>query len=84
MKLTQKSRLKRRIQAYKNLGNNWTYLLESDFKGIFSSIAIKKGIDIGSCLGNFIDKVIDACNEEECRELNMKLDCYQIDKGSQK
>lgn len=84
MKLTQKSRLKRRIQAYKNLGHNWVCILESDFRGIFSSIAIKKGIKRGGFADERIDKIIDVCNEEECRQLNIKLDCYQIDKGSQK
>ncbi len=82
MTLTQKSRLKRRLQAYKTLGTNWVYLLETDFRGVFSPMAIKKGISGGE--EDWISKVIDACNEKECLELNVQLDCYQIDKRIEK
>ena len=34
--------------------------------------------------GKNLDNTINSCSEEECQELNMKLDCYQIDKNNEK
>ena len=78
--LSPKQRLKKRIHGYRNLGNGWVFMLESDFKGIFSPMMIKKGLEDSSTnFGENLDKLIEACSEEESQELNMKLDCYQID-----
>ncbi len=77
----QKTRLKRRISAYRNIGANFTYMLTSDFKNVFSPMMMKKKKLVNSKegFGKDLDILIDICSEEECLELNMKLDCYQID-----
>ena len=81
MKQTQKTRLKRRIHAYRNFGDNWVYILESDFKGVFSPMILKKGFETSSDgFAKDLDNTINSCSEEECQELNSRLDCYQIDK----
>ena len=74
--LSPKQRLKKRIHGYRTLGLNWTYMMETDFKGIFSPMFIKKEMQGDKDY----DKLIEACSEEECQELNVRLDCYQIDK----
>lgn len=81
MKLTQKGRLKKRISAYRTLGLNWVYLMETDFKGVFANMMIEKDIEtINQGFGVALDKLIEVCSEEECLKLNQRLDCYQLDK----
>ncbi len=74
-KFTEKGRLKRRIRAYENFDSLWVCMLETDFKHIFNRMAQEKGIKTKN-----IKSIIEACSEEECLELNRRLDCYQIDK----
>ena len=73
--MREKERLKRRIHAYENFDNLFGCVLETDFTHIFNRAAQEKGIETKD-----IKSIIEACNEEECLELNQKLDCYQIDK----
>ena len=78
---TQKTRLKRRIHGYRTLGCNFVYMLESDFKGVFSPMMVKKDINDGNKGWGFVlDDLINICSEEECQELNSRLECYQLDK----
>lgn len=80
-KQSQKTRLKKRINAYRNFGVNYVYMLETDFKGVFSEMMVIKKIERRKDgFGNALDKLIEVCTEEECMKLNMKLDCYQLDK----
>ena len=75
--MEQKERIKRRIRAYENFNSLWVCMLETEFKHIFNRMAQEKGIKTRDTKG-----IIEACNEEECLELNLSLDCYQIDKGT--
>ena len=78
---SQKTRLKRRIHGYRTLGVSFVFMLETDFRGVFVQMMREKGLNI--LRGNFgenLNKLIEVCSEKECLELNMKLDCYQIDK----
>ena len=80
-KQSQKTRLKRRINAYRTIGDNFVYMLESDFKGVFSPMMIEKNIETSEqSFGFAINELINICSEEECGKLNMRLDCYQLDK----
>ena len=79
-KQSQRTRLKRRISAYRNFGDNCVYMLESDFKGVFAPMMVKRKVDHQKGFGIDLDILIDICSEEECLELNQRLDCYQIDK----
>ncbi len=81
MKTPQRSRLKRRINAYRTLGYNFVYMLETDFKGVFSPMMTKKEIETAKQGWGFgLNELIEKCSEEECMELNQRLDCYQLDK----
>ena len=81
MKISQKTRLKKRINAYRYFGNNFVYMLETDFKGVFAPMMVKEEIDESkNKFGENLNILIEKCSEEECLELNMRLDCYQLDK----
>lgn len=87
MTLKQKERLKKRIQAYENLGSLFGCMLEAGFKHIFNRMGQEKGIKNPDKIlynsykmAKWIKSIVEACNEEECLELNRRLDCYQIDK----
>lgn len=73
--MKEKERLKRRIQAYENFDTLFGCMLEADFRHIFNRMAQERGIKTRD-----IKSIIEACNEEDCLELNRRLDCYQIDK----
>jgi hypothetical protein len=80
-KQSQKTRLKKRVNAYRIIGTNFVYMLTSDFKGVFRPMMIEKDIEtIKRGFGFAIDDLIEVCSEDECQRLNMRLDCYQLDK----
>lgn len=87
--MKEKERLKRRIRAYENFDNLFGCMLETHFRCIFNRMAQEKGIKIKNPdkilyhpyrIAEWIKSIIEVCNEEECLELNRRLDCYQIDK----
>jgi len=83
--ITQKTRLKKRIHAYRNFGCNFVYMFESDFRGVFSPEMMRKGFNGSpSNFGEELDKLIESCSEEECMELNFGLDEYQLQKKFEK
>lgn len=82
MKQSQKTRMKRRLHAYRSIGTNFVVFFESDFKGVFSPMLTEKEIDLEQGFGFAINELVEKATEEECLKLNQRLDCYQIDKRS--
>lgn len=76
----QRTRLKKRIGFYRGHSIHYVKLMESDFRGIFSKILNQKKPNYK--LEEYWVEVIEMINnltEKECLDLNLKLDCYQIE-----
>lgn len=75
----QRTMLKKSISDYRNYEDNFVYLIEPDFRGVFDIIMDEKGIN--STQENFddnLDNLIEMCSEEECLRLNKSLDHYSL------
>jgi hypothetical protein len=88
MTQTQKTRLKRRLAGFWE--KNGTIFVEGNFRAKFRAMANKKNININIKGWGYADMVeshqklkelVDACDERECIDLNLNIDCYQIENG---